>query len=67
MFHCGTGFTGLPRWYSGKEPTCQCWRLRRCTFDPWVGKVPWRRKWQPTPVVMPGNLLDREPGGLQSA
>ena len=25
-------------------------------FDPWVGKIPWRRKWQPTPVFLPGNL-----------
>ena len=41
----------LPRWCSGKESTCQC---RRCGFDPWVGKIPWRRKWQPTPVFLPG-------------
>ena len=42
---------GLPWWLSGKEPTCQC---RRRGFDPWVGKIPWRRKWQPTPVFLPG-------------
>ena len=30
---------------------CQCTRLR---FNPWVRKVPWRRKWQPTPVFLPG-------------
>ena len=35
---------GLPRWLSGKESTCQGQRLRRCVFDPWVGKIPWRRK-----------------------
>ena len=29
------------RWLSGKESTCQC---RRCGFDSWVGKIPWRRK-----------------------
>ena len=29
-------------------------RYRRCKFSPWVGKIPWRRKWQPTPVVLPG-------------
>ena len=40
----------LPRQLSGKESTCQCRRCRRCGFDPWVGKMPWRRKWQPTPV-----------------
>ena len=27
---------------------------QRCRFDPWVGKIPWRRKWQPTPVFLPG-------------
>ena len=27
---------------------------RRCRFDPWVWKMPWRRKWQPTPVFFPG-------------
>ena len=39
-----------PRWCSGKEPACQCRRCRGQGFDPWVGKMPWRRKWQPTPV-----------------
>ena len=34
----------LPRWLSGKESACQCKRLG---FDPWIGKIPWRRKWQP--------------------
>ena len=36
---------GLPWWLGGKEPTCQC---RRYKFSPWVGKIPWRRKWQAT-------------------
>ena len=38
----------------GKESTCQFRRHKRCRFDPWVGKIPWRRKWQPTPVFLPG-------------
>ena len=42
---------GLPRWCSGKESTCQC---RRHRFNPWIRKIPWRRKWQPTPVLLPG-------------
>ena len=42
---------GLPWWLSGKESACQC---RRCRFDPWAGKIPWRRKWQPTSVFLPG-------------
>ena len=32
-------------------PANQC---RRCRFHPWVGRFPWRRKWQPTPVFLPG-------------
>ena len=36
----------------------------RCRFDPWVGKIPWRRKWQPTPVFLPGKCM--EPGRLYS-
>ena len=39
--------------WSGKEPSCQCRRCKRCGFDPWVGKIPRRRKWQPTPVFLP--------------
>ena len=45
---------------SGKEPTCQCRRRKRHGFDPWVGKIPWRRAWQPTPVFLPGKSKDRE-------
>ena len=45
---------GLPRWHSGKEPTSQCRRYRRHGFNPWVRKIPWNRKWQPTPVFLPG-------------
>ena len=41
---------GLPWWLSGKESACQRRRLR---FDPWVRKIPWRRKCQPTPVSLP--------------
>ena len=44
----------LPRCSSGKEPACQCWRHQRPGFSPWVGKIPWRRAWQPTPVFFPG-------------
>ena len=42
---------GLPWWVSGKESAFQC---RRHEFDPWFTKVPWRRKWQTTPVFLPG-------------
>ena len=57
----------LPRWLSDKESACQCKRLRRQAFDPWVGKIPWRREWQPTPVFLPGKIpWTEESGGLQS-
>ena len=46
-------FCGLPRRLSGNESTCQ---FRRPRFDPWVKKLPWGRKWQPTPVFLPGEF-----------
>ena len=50
-FGCQRGPTGLPWWLSGKGSAFQC---RRCRFDPWVSKIPWRRKWQPALVLLPG-------------
>ena len=44
-------FLWLSWWLNVKETTCQ-WG--RCRFNPWVSKIPWRRKWQPTPVFLPG-------------
>ena len=44
------------RWLSGREFTCNAGdhvKLRRCKFHPWVGNIPWRRKWQLTPVFLP--------------
>ena len=61
------------RWLSGKEPACQCWRLKRHRFHPWVRNSPWRRKWQPTPVSLPGkfhgqrNLVGYSPWGLNES
>ena len=41
--------------------------VKRCRFDPWLGRVPWRRAWQPTPVFLPGECpWTEEPGGLLS-
>ena len=51
---------------TGKEAACQYRRCKRCGFDPWVGKIPWRRAWQPTPVFWPGESRQEKPGGLQS-
>ena len=44
----------IPGAHSGKESAYQCKRLRRYEFDPWVGKIPWRRKWQTASVFLPG-------------
>ena len=41
----------FPGGLAGKSDCLQCGRPR---FDPWVGKIPWRRKWHPTPVFLPG-------------
>ena len=52
-----------------KKPTCQCRRHKRQTFNPWVGKIPWRRACQPTPVFFLGeshaqrNLVGYSPQG----
>ena len=51
-----TQLYGFPRWLSGKETTCQWRRHKRRGFDPWVGKIPWSRKWQPAPVFLPGKF-----------
>ena len=39
---------------SGKEAIGQCRRRKRHRFNPWIGKILWRRAWQPTPVFLPG-------------
>ena len=49
-------YSGLPWWLNGKESTCQC---KRHGFDTWVGKIPWTRNWQPTPVFLPGESHGR--------
>ena len=44
-----------------------CLQCRRPGFDLWVGKIPWRREWLPTPVFLPRESpWTEEPGGLQS-
>ena len=50
---------GLPWGLSGKESTHQC---RRHWFNPWVGKIPQKNKWQPTPAFWPGKSHGQ--GGL---
>ena len=55
---------GFPGGAGGKELACQCRRQKRRGFDSWVGTIPWRRAWQPTPVFLPGNPMDRGACGL---
>ena len=47
---------GFPGGASGKEAACHFRGCRRCRFHPWVGKIPWSKKWQPTPVFWPGKI-----------
>ena len=46
-----SGFSGGT---SGKQPVCPSRRHKRCEFNPWVGRIPWKRAWWPTPIFLPG-------------
>ena len=48
----------FPGGTDGKEFACHFRRHKRPEFDPWVGKIPWSRKWQPTPVFLPGKFYE---------
>ena len=50
---------GFPGGVSGEELACQRRRHKRHRFDSWVGKMPWRKKQQPTPVFLLENPMDR--------
>ena len=61
----------MAQWFKKKKKrsTCQCRKCKRPGFDPWVRKIPWGRKWQCTPVFLPGkfrgqrSLVDYSPWG----
>ena len=61
---------GLPWWIRQQGNYLQCQRPR---FDPWVGKIPWRREWQLSPVFRPGechgqrNLAGYSPWGCKES
>ena len=62
---------GYPLQYSWASLVAQTVKnlpaMRRPGFNPWVGTIPWRKAWQPTPVFLPGeSFRTEEPGGLQS-
>ena len=46
-------YMGFPGGTSGKNPPANAGDMR-CRFDPWVGKIPWRRAWHPTSILLPG-------------
>ena len=56
-------YIGLPWWFSGKEPTCQC---KKCGLDPWVEKTSSRRKWQLIPVFLLWKFHEEKTDGLQA-
>ena len=64
---------GFPGGVSGKEPSCQSRRCKTHGFNPQVRKIPWRRAWQPTPVLLPGkaqgqrSLIGYSPQRLKEA
>ena len=64
---------GFPGGSVVKESACQSRSGRRCGFYPWVGKIPWRRKRQPAPVLLPGkshgqrSLAGYSPWGRQES
>ena len=64
-------FSFLKFWLAEAQTKGSTCRRRRCLFDPWVGKMPWRRKWQAAPVFLPGesrgqrSLVACSPWGLQ--
>jgi len=59
---------GYPFQYSWASLCLQC---RRPGFDSWLGKIPWRRAWQPTPVFLPGHgqrsLVGYSPWGCKES
>jgi len=58
-----TWYLEIPQWLGSKESTCNAGDFQEMRFYAWVRKIPWRRKWQPSPIFLPWT---EEPGGLQS-
>ena len=50
---------GFPGGACGKEHACQCRKHKRCRFNPWVRKIPWRKAYQPTPVFLLGKCYGK--------
>jgi len=56
LLHTASFKWDFPGGTVGKESPCQCRRHKRCGFNYWVRKIPWRKKWQPTPAFLPGKF-----------
>ena len=50
----GINYMDFPGGACGKEPACHFKKHKRCRLSPWVGKIPWRRTWPPSPGFLPG-------------
>ena len=59
MYYEANKHCGLPQWLSGKESAYQCRRHKSPRFDSWVGKIPGRIEWLPTPVFLPREFHGR--------
>ena len=55
MWRGSLPFEGFP---GGSDSKAPAYNAGRPGFDPWVGKILWRRQWQPTPVLLPGKSRD---------
>ena len=65
-FVLGYSQLGFPWWLSSKESAYDAEDAECPRFDPWIGKIPWRGKWQPTPVFLSGKSHgQRSLAGLQ--
>ena len=58
--------TGFPSGSDSKESTCQCRRYKRYGFNLWVRKIPWRKKWQPTPLFLLGKFHSQRSLSMRS-
>ena len=56
---CCLGFSWISKWCNGKESAYQRRGWKGRGLDPWDGKIPWRMKWQPTPVFWPGKFHEQ--------
>ena len=63
-FQPSTELEGLPRWLSGKEPTCQCRRQRRCGFDPWIRKIPLEEELLTHSIILAWKIPWTEDSGM---